>query len=193
MTDPAAPFSEMLRNSRPGRRNADRIAEMLRVDHAGELGAIRIYQGQMAVFGRAPGKDRMRGLLGEMAAQERTHLDAFEQLLRERRVRPTALAPFWDVAGFGLGVATALISEEAAHACTAAVEEVISAHYGRQAAELAEDEPELSALVGRFGAEENEHRDTALQEGAERAPGYRLMSAAIRMGCRAAIGIAQKI
>lgn len=193
MTAPAVSSHDNLRNARPGRHSADRIAEMLRVDHAGEMGAIRIYQGQMAVFGRAPGKDRIRAVIGEMAAQEQVHLDVFSKLLRDRRVRPTALAPLWDAAGFGLGAVTALISEEAAHACTAAVEEVISAHYARQAAELAGDAPELAALLARFGEEENAHRDTALVEGAERAPAYRLMSAAIRAGCRAAIALAQKI
>ena len=172
---------------------ARRLAEMLRVDHAGEFGAVQIYRGQRAVFDMAPGKARISGLLAEMEAGEQTHLQTFDRLLIERNVRPTALAPLWRIAGFTLGAATALMGEKAAHACTAAVEEVIEGHYAEQAHALADLDPELQATVEKFRADELHHKDTAVAEGAYEAPGYKLMAAVIRMGCRAAIRISEKL
>jgi ubiquinone biosynthesis monooxygenase Coq7 len=128
-----------------------------------------------------------------MQANEAEHLQAFDRLILERRVRPTALAPIWRVAGFALGAGTALLGEKAAHACTEAVETVIEQHYAGQLEELAEAEPELAAELARFREEEIVHRDLARQEGAREAPGYRLLSAAIGAGCRAAIRLSEKI
>jgi ubiquinone biosynthesis monooxygenase Coq7 len=128
-----------------------------------------------------------------MAAQEERHRARLDALMTERRVRPTLLEPFWSVAGFALGAATALIGPEAAMACTAAVETEIDLHYGAQLERLGDEDPELSAIVAEFQAEEIEHRETALAAGAERAPGYPLLSAAIRMGCRAAIRLSERI
>ncbi|MEO8114634.1 MAG: demethoxyubiquinone hydroxylase family protein, partial [Phenylobacterium sp.] len=164
-----------------------RLAEILRVDHAGELGAVSIYRGQRAVLGEAPGHQRIAGQLAEMEAQEAEHLARFDRLITERRVRPTALAPVWRLAGFVLGVGTALMGDRAAHACTEAVETVIEEHYAGQVAELAEREPALAAELERFRQEELAHRDLAVSEGARDAPGYALLSAMIRTGCRAAI------
>lgn len=179
---------------RPGRgASATRLAEILRVDHAGELGAVHIYRGQRAVLGAAPGRDRITGQLAEMEAQEAVHLARFDKLLTERRVRPTALAPIWRLAGFALGAGTALLGEKAAHACTEAVETVIEGHYAGQIAELAEQDPELAAELAKFRDEELEHRDLAVDEGAREAPGYGLLSAVIGAGCRAAIKISEKI
>ncbi|PKB14065.1 ubiquinone biosynthesis monooxygenase Coq7 [Novosphingobium kunmingense] len=163
---------------------------MLRVDQAGEYGATRIYAGQLAVMGdRAPHSETVR----HMAEQEARHRAKFDALIAERGVRPTALQPFWDVAGFALGAATALISPEAAMACTAAVEEEIDRHYTEQLDELGDSDPELAGLIEQFRAEEREHRDAALAAGAERAPAYPLLSGAIRLGCRAAIKLAERI
>ena len=174
---------------RPGDRRP-RTNRMIRVDQAGEFGAIRIYQGQSAIMGdRHP----MTRAIAHMAAQEARHRQLFDALLTRRGVRPTLLAPFWDVAGFTLGAATALIGPEAAMACTAAVAPEIDRHYGDQLATLGHSEPELSGLIAEFQAEEVEHRDAALQAGAERAPGYPLLSAAIRFGCRAAIALSERI
>jgi 3-demethoxyubiquinol 3-hydroxylase len=170
---------------------AARLAEILRVDHAGELGAVHIYRGQRAVLNRAPGKDRIAFQLQEMEAHEAEHLAAFNQLLTERRVRPTLLAPIWRAAGFTLGAATALIGEKAAHACTEAVESVIEAHYAGQIAELEDRDPALAADLARFRNEELAHRDQAVAEGAREAPAYPLLAAAIRAGCRAAIRISE--
>ena len=179
---------------RPGRgAMAARMAEILRVDHAGELGAVSIYRGQRAVLGAAPGHQRIAGQLAEMEAHEAEHLARFDRLLTERRVRPTALAPVWRLAGFALGAGTALLGDKAAHACTEAVETVIEEHYAGQVAELSEREPELAAELERFRQEELAHRDLAVDEGAREAPGYGLLSAVIRTGCRAAIRISEKL
>ncbi len=163
---------------------------MIRVDQAGEYGAARIYAGQLAVLGqRHPAARSIR----QMAAQEQRHLDRFDAMIAERRVRPTALQPVWNAAGFALGAATALIGPEAAMACTAAIETEIDRHYGEQLDELGEGDPELTETITDFRAEEVEHLNTALAEGAERAPAYPLMSLAIRLGCRAAISLSKRI
>lgn len=169
---------------------APRVRSMLMVDHAGEYGARRIYEGQLAVMGERHPHAR---LIRHMAAQEERHLDTFEKLLRERRVRPTLLQPFWHVAGYALGAATALMGPRAAMACTAAVETEIDRHYAAQLAELGPEEPELAAHIVDFQAEEVEHRDTALANEAETAPGYPVLSALIRAGCRAAIRVSSRI
>jgi ubiquinone biosynthesis monooxygenase Coq7 len=171
--------------------NRDRLLErIVRVDQAGEYGAKRIYAGQLAVMGdRAP----IAGEVRHMAEQEEEHLARFNELVAERGVRPTALQPFWHVAGFALGAATALIGPKAAMACTAAVEEEIDRHYTKQLEELGDDDPELTGLIARFRDDEREHRDTALAAGAEQAPAYPLLAGAIRLGCRMAIRLAERI
>jgi 3-demethoxyubiquinol 3-hydroxylase len=174
---------------RPGDKRADR-ASMLRVDQAGEYGATRIYAGQLAVL--RPNCAEAK-LISRMAAQEQRHLRRFDKLLSDRRVRPTMLQPVWNVAGFALGAATALMSEQAALACTDAVETEIDRHYGRQLDEIGGDDPELSADIAEFRAEELEHRDTAREAGARNAIGYPVLTAAIRAGCRVAIELSKRI
>ncbi len=165
-------------------------ARMLRVDQAGEYGATRIYAGQLAVLGdRTP----ISAEIQHMAEQEAAHREKFDALLAERGVRPTVLQSFWDVAGFALGAATALIGPKAAMACTAAVETEIDRHYTQQLEELGEDDPELSALIEQFRDDERAHRDAAIAAGAEEAPGYPLLSGVIRLGCRVAIRLAERI
>jgi ubiquinone biosynthesis monooxygenase Coq7 len=179
---------------RPGRGAlAARMAEILRVDHAGEMAAVAIYRGQRKVLGEAPGHERIAGQLAEMEAQEAVHLARFDHLLTERRVRPTAMAPVWRMAGFALGAGTALMGDKAAHACTEAVETVIEEHYAHQIAELSAREPELAAELAAFRDEELAHRDLAVEEGARDAPGYALLAAVIGAGCRAAIKISEKL
>ncbi|MBX6745794.1 MAG: demethoxyubiquinone hydroxylase family protein [Acetobacteraceae bacterium] len=165
------------------------VARTIRVDHAGEYGAKRIYQGQLAVLRGT----RWEPLLRHMQAQEQVHLDTFSRLIGQRRVRPTALLPLWHVAGFALGAATAMLGHRAAMACTVAVEEAIDEHYRSQEAALGEDEAELKAHIAQFRAEELEHRDIGLENEAEQAPAYRLLSAAIKAGCKAAIRISERI
>ncbi len=173
---------------------ADRREEMLRVDHAGEYGAVAIYRGQLAVFQRQHGREKITGQLQHMAEQEQEHLDAFDKLLAAGKVRPTAMSPIWNAAGFALGAATALLGEKAAHACTEAVETVIEEHYGDQIAELeTAGDTELAARLTKFRDEEVAHKDLAAAEGAAQAPGYPVLSALIRTGCRIAIRISEKV
>ena len=170
-----------------------RMAELMRVDHAGELGAVHIYRGQAAVFSRARGGERMAADMTEHEVSEQVHLTAFDAILTRENVRPTVFAPLWRAAGFALGAGTALLGEKAAHACTEAVESVIEAHYAEQIAEVQAREPALAAELQRFRDDELEHRDHAVAEGAREAPGYRVLSAVIKAGCRAAIRISEKL
>ena len=173
----------------PGDATARRSEErMIRVDHAGEYGAKRIYQGQLAVLGRGDKGPVLR----HMQAQEQVHLDTFAALIARRRVRPTALLPLWHIAGFALGAATAALGERAAMACTVAVEEAIDEHYSSQTAALGDDEAPLRETIEKFRAEELEHRDIGLEHGAEQAPGYRLLRGAIKAGCKLAIAASER-
>jgi len=165
------------------------IHRMIRVDHAGEYGAARIYAGQLAVLRNS----RKADLLRHMQDQEQAHLDTFNGIVADRRVRPTALLPFWHVAGFALGAVTAALGERAAMACTVAVEETIDAHYTGQIDRLPFAEAPLSETLTKIRGEEREHRDIALANEAEQAPGYRLLSAAIRAGCRLAIRVSERL
>ncbi len=182
-------------SGQPGRARRSAIEEMIRVDHAGEYGAVRIYEGQRAVFRNLPHKQEIADALERMAKDEEVHLTRFNELVNERHVRPTAFTPIWHVAGFALGAATALLGEKAAHACTAAVEEVIDEHYRSQVNRLdqmGEEEKPLRDTIEKFRQEEVEHRDEALASGAEQAPAYPLLSGAIKAACRLAIRISEK-
>ena len=170
----------------------DELHRMIRVDQAGEFGATRIYEGQLAVMGdRGPHSAEIR----HMAEQEEGHRARFDAMMAERGVRPTALQPFWSVAGYALGAGTALLGPEAAMACTAAVEEEIDKHYTEQLDRLSEtnSDPELAAMIEEFREDEREHRDAALAHGAEKAPAYPLLSGAIKLGCRIAIKVSQRV
>ena len=170
--------------------NPKTSARMLRVDQAGEYGATRIYAGQLAVMGdRAP----LSGEIRHMAEQEAVHRAKFDALIAARGVRPTVLQPLWNVAGFALGAATALAGPKAAMACTAAIETEIERHYSSQLDELGEDDPELAGMIAEFRDDELAHRDAALAHGAEQAVAYPLLSGAIRLGCRLAIRLAERI
>jgi len=139
------------------------------------------------------GRGEYGPVIEHMKEQEQVHLDTFARLIAERRVRPTALLPFWHVAGFALGAATALMGHRAAMACTVAVEEAIDEHYQAQEKALGDDEATLRGHVEKFRAEELEHRDIGLEHEAEQAPGYRLLSAAIKTGCKVAIKLSERI
>ncbi|MDD2705449.1 MAG: demethoxyubiquinone hydroxylase family protein [Acidocella sp.] len=165
------------------------IKKFIRVDHAGEYGAARIYAGQLAVLGRGPHGPQLE----HMKAQEQVHLETFAEMIGERRVRPTAMLPFWHVAGFALGAVTAALGPKAAMACTVAVEETIDAHYAAQRDTLSEDEADLRDTIEIFRLEEVEHRDIGLANGAEQAPAYKLLSGLIRAGCKAAIKLSEVV
>jgi 3-demethoxyubiquinol 3-hydroxylase len=192
MKAPADPHSRRTRTldalmpGEPGR--AETLARMIRVDQAGEYGAARIYAGQLAVLGRT----RVAPTLRRMAEQEQRHLDEFNRIMVERRVRPTLLQPLWHVAGFALGAATAMLGEKAAMACTVAVEETIDAHYRRQAARLGDAEPKLKDTIEEFREDELEHRATALEHGAKEAPAYAPLTAAIKSASRIAIWLSER-
>jgi 3-demethoxyubiquinol 3-hydroxylase len=177
----------------PGLDVGARIAEMIRVDHAGEYAATRIYEGQRAVFSRLAGAKKISAQLAHQEADEQVHKAAFDKLIVEREVRPTLLAPLWGAAGFGLGVVTALMGEKAAHACTAAVEEVIEDHYREQIEELGGTEPALKAMISTFRDEEIAHKEQAIAEGGKDVFAHPVLEAVIKGGCRAAIAICQKV
>jgi len=170
----------------------DELHRMIRVDQAGEFGATRIYEGQLAVMGdRGPHSAEIR----HMAAQEEGHRQRFDEMLAKRGVRPTALHPFWSAAGYALGAGTALLGPEAAMACTAAVEEEIDKHYSEQLDRLQESEadPELAEMIEEFREDEREHHAAAIANGAEKAPAYPLLSQAIKLGCRVAIKVSERV
>ncbi|RZJ04018.1 MAG: demethoxyubiquinone hydroxylase family protein [Brevundimonas sp.] len=180
--------------ARPGRgASKRRRAEILRVDHAGEYAAVHIYRAQKAVFDGRAGKTALAADMGEMQAQEAVHLARFDALLNAERVRPTLMTPVWRLAAMALGTGTALMGEKAAHACTEAVESVIEEHYADQIAELRDRDPALAAELSVFRDEELAHHDHAVDRGAREAPGYGLLSAVIKAGCRAAIKISEKV
>lgn len=165
------------------------VARMIRVDQAGEYGAKRIYEGQLAILGGSDDEPALR----EMLNQELEHLERFDQLLAERQVRPTILQPLWHAAGFALGVGTALLGRETAMACTVAVEEVIEEHYTEQAEQLGDDEKELRSVIEDFRDDERHHREIGLKEGAEQAPGFPVLKGAVKAGSKLAIWLSTRI
>lgn len=165
------------------------LARMLRINHAGEYGAKRIYAGQIAML-----RDHaIAAELNHMEAQEQVHLDTFNRLLPEHRVRPTALLPLWHLAGYALGAATAIMGERAAMACTVAVESVITEHYDSQIRQPDVTGRALQQTLQQFRDEEMEHHDTGLAHDAEGAPFYQVLTGFIRSGCRAAIWLSARI
>jgi ubiquinone biosynthesis monooxygenase Coq7 len=174
---------------RPGDERPD-VPSMVRVDQAGEYGATRIYCGQLAVLGSRHPAARV---IARMQSQEERHLRHFDEMMVERGVRPTLLQPFWNVAGYALGAATALLGPNAAMACTAAVETEIDKHYSDQLRSLGTEEPDLADTIRDFQREELEHRDTAVASGAEDTFGYPILSSFIRAGCRLAISLSKRI
>ncbi|NDF12243.1 MAG: demethoxyubiquinone hydroxylase family protein [Proteobacteria bacterium] len=165
-----------------------RIDAMIRVNHAGEYGAKRIYQGQLAVLrGKASAP-----VIQHMAEQEEKHLRYFNDAIVTRGVRPTVLSPVWHVLGFALGAGTAMLGEKAAMACTVAVEEVIDEHYRKQVDTLGEEEKELKATIEQFRKEELEHRDTGLSHHAEEAPAYFALTQAVKATSRLAIWLSTR-
>ncbi|XP_038194220.1 5-demethoxyubiquinone hydroxylase, mitochondrial [Arvicola amphibius] len=172
--------------------NRAAVDRIIRVDHAGEYGANRIYAGQMAVLGRSS----VGPVIQKMWDQEKDHLKKFNELMVAFRVRPTILMPLWNVAGFALGAGTALLGKEGAMACTVAIEESIAHHYNNQIRTLMEEDPgkyeELLQVIKKFRDEELEHHDTGLDHDAELAPAYALLKRVIQAGCSAAIYLSER-
>ena len=173
-------------------RQEQLIERMIRVDQAGEYGAVRIYEGQLSVLASSDSAPVIKHMLD----QEIEHLETFSEILKKRRVRPTALLPLWHLAGFALGAGTALMGKKAAMACTVAVEEVIDEHYAAQVEKLecmGNDEKSLRDTCEKFREEELEHRKIGLEHGAEQTPGYEALSAIVKTGSRMAIWFSERI
>lgn len=189
-----APADRRIPLARPGRgASRRRRAEILRIDHAGEYGAVHIYRAQNAVFEGRAGKSAIAADMAGMRDQEAVHLARFEALLNAERIRPTILTPLWRLAAMALGTGTALMGEKAAHACTEAVESVIEEHYADQIAELSDRDPALAAELSAFRDEELAHHDHAVEHGAREAAGYGLLNAVIKAGCRVAIKVSERV
>ena len=180
------------KNIRKNKKKTQRqvLEEIIRVDHAGEYGATRIYDGQIAVFGK---NSKIGKTILHMAEQEQEHIDKFNELILEHRVRPTALLPVWNIAGYALGASTALLGEKAAMACTVAVEKVIGDHYQEQLELLEDDHKDLKKTISKFRDDELEHHDIGIEHDAESTPGYKIMSKIIELGCKTAIAISKKV
>ena len=188
MTKPTQ--SKTVSRSLPGDQTKGTVVErMIRVDHAGEYGAVRIYEGQLAVLRGTEYESSIR----EMAEEEKRHRKGFEKLINERRIRPTVLSPLWHIAGFALGAGTALIGPKAAMACTEAVEEVIDEHYLNQINQLDKSEKDLKKKISKFRQDEIDHKDIAYNEGATKKGPYLLLDKIIKTGSRIAINISEKI
>jgi len=170
--------------------NKQLLDEIIRVDHAGEYGATKIYSGQLAVFGK---NSPIGKTIQQMANQEQKHINTFDRLIVKKRVRPTVLMPLWNLAGFALGVTTAMMGKKAAMACTVAVEDVIGKHYEKQAKELGDKEPALKKIILEFRDDELEHHDIGIKHEAEKTLGYNILSKIIKTGCKTAIAISKKI
>tara|TARA_Y100000996_G_C22543223_1_gene650773 strand:- start:1752 stop:2330 length:579 start_codon:yes stop_codon:yes gene_type:complete len=166
------------------------LDEIIRVDHAGEYGATRIYDGQIAVFGK---KSKIGKTIQHMADQEQEHIETFQKLIINNRVRPTLMLPVWDIAGYSLGLATAFMGEKAAMACTVAVEKVIGEHYEEQLTLLKNDQKKLKKTIEKFKNDELEHHDIGIAHDAEKTPGYKILSKVIEIGCKTAIAVSKKI
>ena len=181
-----------LKKTSLNKKTTDRtiLEEVIRVDHAGEYGATRIYDGQIAVFGKS---SKIGKTIQHMADQEQEHIDKFNELILEHQVRPTVLLPLWNVAGFALGASTALLGEKAAMACTVAVEKVIGEHYQEQLDLIEDDHKDLKKTISKFRDDELEHHDIGIEHDAESAPGYKFMSKVIEIGCKTAIAISKKV
>ncbi|XP_064626231.1 5-demethoxyubiquinone hydroxylase, mitochondrial-like isoform X1 [Lineus longissimus] len=186
-------YCRLLSSNARERKTKVMLDRMIRVDHAGEFGANRIYEGQMAVLG----KTEVGPVIQKMWDQEKVHLKKFEELIPQTRTRPTAMLPLWNIAGFALGASTALLGKEGAMACTVAVEDVIGNHYTSQIRELVEDDPErhkeLLETIKQFRDEELEHLDTGIEHDAEQAPFYKALTQVIKVGCHGAIWISERI
>ena len=166
------------------------LEEIIRVDHAGEYGATRIYEGQISIFGK---NSKIGKIIQHMADQEQEHIEKFQELIVSERVRPTVLLPLWNIAGYLLGAGTALMGEKAAMACTVAVEKVIGEHYNEQTELLGKDQSKLRSTIKKFAADELEHHDIGIAHDAESTPGYKTLTKIIEVGCKTAIAISKRI
>ena len=173
--------------------NQKTLEEIIRVDHAGERGAIKIYEGQLLALKTIKQDNNLKDKIEEMKEQEKEHLEYFEKEIQKRKIKPTYLLPLWDVMGVALGFGTALLGKKAAMLCTASVEEVIEDHYQNQLKKLGDDEMDLKTKIEKFKEEEVDHKNIAYEAGATKKGLYSVMDKVIRTGSRIAITISEKI
>jgi len=173
--------------------NKNKIEEFIRVDHAGERGAIKIYEGQLLALNTIVKNEELKKKIEEMQIHEREHCDYFEKEIKRRNIKPTKFLPLWDLLGVGLGFGSTLIGKKAAMLCTASVEEVIDKHYQNQINQLKNDEKELKSKIIKFRDDELHHKDIAYEEGATKEGFYSIMDKIIKTGSKIAIGISEKI
>jgi ubiquinone biosynthesis monooxygenase Coq7 len=169
------------------------LEEIIRVDHAGERGAIKIYEGQLLALKTIKQDESLKDKIEKMKEQEKEHLEYFEKEIQKRKIKPTYLLPLWDIMGVTLGFGTALLGKKAAMLCTASVEEVIEDHYQNQLKKLGNDEMELKAKIEKFKGDEVDHKNMAYEAGASNKGMYSIMDQVIRVGSRIAISISEKI
>ena len=173
--------------------NKNKIEEFIRVDHAGERGAIKIYEGQLLALNTIVKNEELKKKIEEMQIHEREHCDYFEKEIKRRNIKPTKFLPLWDLLGVGLGFGSTLIGKKAAMLCTASVEEVIDKHYQNQINQLKNDEKELKSKIIKFRDDELHHKDIAYKEGATKEGFYSIMDKIIKTGSKIAISISEKI
>jgi len=173
--------------------NQKTLEEIIRVDHAGERGAIKIYEGQLLALKTIKQDNDLKDKIEEMKEQEKEHLEYFEKEIQKRKIKPTYLLPLWDVMGVALGFGTALLGKKAAMLCTASVEEVIEDHYQNQLKKLGNDEMDLKAKIEKFKEQEVNHKNIAYESGATNKGLYSIMDKVIRTGSRIAITLSEKI
>ena len=169
------------------------LEEIIRVDHAGERGAIKIYEGQLLALKTIKQDNDLKDKIEEMKEKEKEHLEYFEKEIQKRKIKPTYLLPLWDIMGVALGFGTALLGKKAAMLCTASVEEVIEDHYQNQLKKLGNDEMDLKAKIEKFKGDEVNHKNMAYESGATNKGLYSIMDKVIRTGSRIAITISEKI
>ena len=173
--------------------NQKTLEEIIRVDHAGERGAIKIYEGQLLALKTIKQDDDLKDKIEKMKAQEKEHLEYFEKEIQKRKIKPTYLLPLWDLMSVSLGFGTALLGKKAAMLCTASVEEVIENHYQNQLKKIGDDEKDLKEKIEKFKKDETSHKNTAYDSGATNKGLYSIMDKIIQTGSRIAITISEKI
>ena len=173
--------------------NKNKVKEFIRVDHAGERGAIKIYEGQLLALNTFIKNDDLKKKIEEMKIHEKEHCDYFENEIKKRNIEPTKFLPLWDILGVGLGFGSTILGKKAAMLCTASVEEVIDEHYSNQIKELKNDEEKLKNKIIKFREDELHHRDIAYEEGATKKGIYSILDKIIKTGSKIAINISEKI
>ena len=171
----------------------NKIEEFIRVDHAGERGAIKIYEGQLLALNTFVKDENLKKTIEKMKSHEKEHLDFFNKEIKKRNIKPTKLLPLWDLLGVGLGFGSAIIGKKATMLCTASVEEVIDEHYQNQIDELDSDEKVLKEKIKKFRSDELHHRDVAYEHGASKKGLYSILDKIIKTGSKVAINISEKI